>query len=619
MKKSLVILSILLVSFVATAFSQTADELNKLRIAQALEQAGEFGRALDFYKQLYLSNPDNFVYFDGLRRAYMNLKEYGQAKALIQTRLTADPKNISLYCQLGDAFFKRGSPDSAMDIWKKALKVDPENPGVYQEVADVMTQDRLFDSAIEVYRKGEQTSPHKSGFVIQIARLYFYNMNYAESLRELLKLFKSDNKTMAMAYIQSQLGSYSSSKEAVDQFTEEMKEQVGKNPDDMYYRRILAFLYMEQKDFSDAYDTYKWLDDRSGSKGIELLAFAERAYNDEAYGVAANAYEEVSHLSTVEPVICQSIMGYANSLRMLGEKHYTEDDRPCASDDTLKDLNAALAAYGRIISEYPKTQFLSPAVLSSVQIMMYYFHNLNGSEKLFSEYGTFPPEYARQTTLTRIDLYMMEGRFNDALAESLSEIHADTADQQQLDVDANFLSRLRYEAARALYYLGNFDSASYYLNKVTSDPMSAAANEAIQLSDLIENNKAVPEALKEYASADAMEVSGRIPEAALQLEGVVKSYPQMPLAANAEFELAAAYCAMGKVDEALKSYSDLAEDSTGIFADRAQFRIAKIYEVTLHDRNKAIKEYESFLARFPNSIYQDKVRGILRQLLGSNS
>lgn len=76
---------------------------------------------------------------------------------------------------------------------------------------------------------------------------------------------------------------------------------------------------------------------------------------------------------------------------------------------------------------------------------------------------------------------------------------------------------------------------------------------------------------------------------------------------------------MGNVKEALDSYALLAADSAGIFADRAQFRIAKIYEVTLHDSSRAVTEYENFLARFPNSIYQDKVRDILRRMLGSNS
>ena len=617
--KKLVAISLLLVSFAIPALSQTVDELNKLRIAQALEQAGEYGKALDFYRQLYNSSPENFVYFDGLRRAYMNLKQYDSAQTLIRKRLHVDPKNVSLYCELGDVYFKSGKQDSAMDAWNKAIDVDPRNSGTYQAVAGSMAQDRLFEKAIEVYRRGEKTTSYKSGFIIEIARLYFYMMNYRGSLREMLNLLSTSDKAVAVTYIQNEIESYSTSKQAVDQFIQEMKEQVDKNSSNVDYRRILAFLYVEQKDYNSAYDTYKWLDDHTGSKGIELLAFAERAYGDEAYGVAASAYSEVSKLSKVEPVVSEAIMGYANSLRKLGEEIYSDDDRPCASDDSLQDLNAALAAYSQIIDNYPKTQYFSQAVLNAVDIRMNYFHDTKAAERLFSEYGNLDPEYSYTAALARIDLYMMEGRFKDALASSLELVTTDSSDRKPSPPDVDVLSKLRFEAARALYYLGNFDSAAYYLNEIIADPMSDAANEAIQLSELIQNNKTNPQALKDYAAADAMEIEGRIPEAALQLEEILKSYPQMPLAANARFQLATAYCTMGNVKKALGSYSMLAADSTGIFADRAQFRIAKIYEVTLHDSSRAVTEYENFLARFPNSIYQDKVRDILRRMLGSNS
>ncbi len=619
MKKNLLAVVIVLISFTAAAYPQASDQLNRLRIAQALEQAGEYSKAVGFYKELYDADPGNFVYFDGLRRMYMKLKEYDRAIALVRSKLPSDPKNISLYCELGDAYFKGGKEDSAMVVWDEALNVTPKNPGTYQAVASIMTQNSLFDKAIDVYKKGEKNTEYKSGFVIQIARLYFYSMNYKESVRELLRLFVSDNKAAAESYIESQLGSYSTSAQAVGEFTEEMKRQVADHSDNIYYRRILAFLYMEQKNYKAAYDTYKWLDEHAGSKGTELLAFAERAYNDEAYNVAANAYREVSNVSKAESIVSQSIMGYANSLRMLGEKDLTGDDRPCSVDDTLKDLNAAMAAYGDIIRDYPKTQFYAPAVLHSIEIKMNYFDDFKGAERLFSEFHEIPQDFSHKATLTRIELFMKEGRFQNALTASLRELAVGPADHKRGAPDGNYLGHIRYEAARSLYYMGDFDSASYYLKDVVSDPEGDAANEAIALSNLIENNKGMPEALKEYAAAEAMEVSGRIPEAALQLENIVKTYSQLPLAANASFDLAAAYCRMGKVNEALKTYASIAQDSTGLFADQAQFRIARIYQVTLHEKKKAVEEYENFLMRFPNSIYQNKVRDMLRDLLGNNS
>lgn len=619
MKKSILALGMLVVAIATSAYSQSADQVNKLRIAQALEQAGEYTKALGFFRQLHDSDPGNFVYFDGLRRTYMNLKKYDSAAALIRSRLQLNPKNIALYCDLGDAYFKNGAQDSALTAWNNALKVDPKNPSTYQAVAGIMTQDRLFEKAIEVYRKGEKASGYKSGFVIQIARLYFYGMNYKESVRELLKLFVSDNKTAAVEYIESQLGSYSTSKEALAQFTEEMKRQVSKHSDNTYYRRILAFLYMEQKNYAAGYGVYKWLDEHEGSKGGELLSFAGRAYNDEAYGVAAMAYKEVSHLSKIESVVARSIMGYANSVRMLGERNLSEDNRPCAVNDTLVNLNAALGAYAEIIDKYQETQYFTPSVLSSIEIRMNYLDDFKGAERLFAEIGKIPYEYRQRASLARIQLDMKEGTFEKALATSLHGLPVPDSKRRALSEDKNFENKLRYEAARALFYMGNFDSASYYLKQVVADPTSDPANEAIELSNLIENNKGIPQALKEYSAARAMEISGRVPEAVLQLENIAKSYPQMPLAANAAFDLAAAYCQTGNVKKALNAYASLARDSTGIFADQAQFRTAKIYEFTLHDNKKAIEVYENFLARFPDSIYQNKVRDALRELLGQNS
>lgn len=618
MKRFLVI-AFLAGTFVSAAHAQATDELNKLRIAGALEQAGEYEKAMDFYRQLYQIAPNNFVYFDGLRRTYMNLKKYDDAKSLIRDRIRIEPTNIVLFCELGDAYYKNDQRDSSMTIWNNAIATDPGNPNTYRAVANTMVSNRLFDNAIEVYKKAEAATNSKAMFVSEIARLYFLNMNYRESLRELLEMLQEQNTVSAVTNIEVQLGMYSSSKDAVEQFTEEMKKQVEDNPGNANYRHLLGFLYMEQKNYTAAYETYKWLDEHLKSNGTELFQFADRAYNDEAYDVAADAYREVSDLSNQKPVIAQALMGYANSLSKLWGKEHTKDDRPCAAEDSLKELDASLVVYDRIIREFSGPQYLSEAVLNSVQIKMEYFHDFAGAERLLLDYGNVLRMYGHEETQTRIRLYMMEGKFTDALATALEVVQSGPRGLTEKGESTSLYDRIEYQAALALYYQGMYDSSAYYLKKITSDPMSDAANDAIQLMNTITNNHGNPQALREFASASAMEASNRLPEAAVALEEILKDYPQVPLTDNARFDLAAAYCKMGNVSDALKNYSELAEDSTGIFADRAQYRICRIYQETLHEKDKAITEYENFLARFPNSIYQDKVRAIMRDLLGEKS
>jgi tetratricopeptide (TPR) repeat protein len=652
------IFAIIVVTLLAgKVFSQSADEMNKLRIAQALEQAGEYDKALGFYRQLHLLAPDNFVYFDGLRRTYMSLKKYDDAKALLQERLKNEPANVVLMCQLADVYYKAmqssamGSSitgqDSAMIVWDEALTIDPKNPNTYRAVAASMADDRAFDNAIEAYRKGESAMNSPTMFVNDIARLYFLNANYRESLHELLKILDVQRTSATVTNIEVGLGVYSSSKEALDQFTDEMKREVADHPDDFEYRQLLAFLFMETKDYSSAYATYKWLDEHSpltgqaGSSGTQLLQFADRAYNDEAYEAAGDAYKEVSSLSKNNSIVSEAIMGYANSLRALGEKDYAEDDRPCAAEDTLKELNASIAAYERIINEFSNTQYLSAAVFNSAEIRMDYFHDFAGAETLLDGHRDMFGLYHDEEILILIRLYMLEGKFQDALDTALPEITSQQSLRSQLPPQQysggtdgvnvlsapeahqpqaeSFYDRIEYQAALALYYLGMYDSSNYYLKRITSNPMSDAANDAILLSNIITNNRGNPEALREFATASSMVMSNRIPEAAATLEDILKNYSQTLLAENARFDLAAAYCKMGKTADAMKNYSALTEDSTGIFADHAQFRICRIYEETLHEKDKAIAEYENFLERFPNSIYQDKVREILRNLLGENS
>lgn len=605
---------IIVAAFLARpAFSQSADELNKYRIAEALEQAGEYERAMGFYEQLHKIAPDNFVYFDGLRRVYMYLKKYPEAEQLIEERLKTQPNSVVLLCQLGDAFYRGGSSDSATIVWNKAIAVNPKDPNVYRAVADVMVNNRLLDKAIEVYRKGESQTSSKAMFIKKIALLYFMDMSYSRSLSEILQLFKLENKPSAMSYIQYQLSSFSTSKEAMAQFTGQMEDEVKKNSGNVDYRQILAFLYMLQKNYPAAYHEYKWLDEQSGSSGGELLAFADRAYGNGGYQPAADAYREVMNQSKNAAIVVQALAGYARSLRALGEQVYTEDERPCATDDTLKDLNASLAAYQDIIDRYSKSPYLTEAVLNSVEMEMNYFHDFNSAERLLSRYESVLTADHYELTLTRAELYTMEGKFSDALGTAQRVLNESTHKND------SYYDRIQYQAARALYYMGLYDSSMYYLDRITSNPMSDAANEAIELSNLITDNKGNPSALKSYAAADAMSVSNRVPEAAAQWEEILKEYPDVPLADHARFDLAGAYCKMGEVGKSLKYYSELAADSTGIYADRAQFRICRIYQETLHEKMKAIDGYESFLERFPNSILQDRVREIIRELLGNDS
>ena len=608
-------------AYAQNAPSGNVDELNNLRIAQALEQAGEYEKALDFYQKLYQISPDNFVYFDGLRRTYMNLKKYDEAKELLTAKLKTDPSNVVLMCELGDVYFKDSKQDSAMVEWNKAIDADPKNPNTYRAVAGTIADERLFDDAIDVLRKGETNS--KAIFSNEISRLYFLNANYGASLHELLKQLQPPQPPYVLANIEGQIGAFSSSKAALDQYTAEMEKEVATKPNDPNYRTLLGFLYMEKRNYPGAYSEYKWLDQHSSSPGSELMEFAARAYNEEAYDVAASAYNEVAGLSKNNSIVAQALFGNANSLRMMGEKNYAEDDFPCSTTDSLRQLSYAVSGYEKILEQYSGAPFLSTVVFNLVELKMRYFHDFSGAERMISDYSNRIQPSLDDWALLRIRLYMMEGKFQEAFSTALGVLQSSSSSIKRPPLPdepvGNSYDEVEFQAATALYYLGLYDSSVFYLKEIVANPMSDAANDAIQLLNTISDNRGNPSALREFATASALEESNQIPQGAATLEKLLNDYPNAQLADHARFNLASDYCKMGNVGAALKNYSILDQDSTAIFADRADFRICRIYQQTLHQNEKAIAGYENFLVRFPNSIYQDKVREILRDLLGENS
>ena len=64
--------------------SQLKDNDIKFRLAQSYERGGDIESALKIYSELYAKDSTNVVYFEALRRDYLQLKRYDDVIALFQ-------------------------------------------------------------------------------------------------------------------------------------------------------------------------------------------------------------------------------------------------------------------------------------------------------------------------------------------------------------------------------------------------------------------------------------------------------------------------------------------------------------------------------------------------------
>ena len=69
---------IAIISVFGIAFAQNDAAAIKLRLAQSFEQNGDWEQATELYETLFLGNPQNVVFFEGLRAiraCFPNLRE----------------------------------------------------------------------------------------------------------------------------------------------------------------------------------------------------------------------------------------------------------------------------------------------------------------------------------------------------------------------------------------------------------------------------------------------------------------------------------------------------------------------------------------------------------------
>ncbi len=180
------------------------ETLFDLRKKQAFDflRGGNYGRALEIFKELVESSQDDPHLHEGIAFSHMYLKNYEialehfrrvvelrpasstalinlgavlnrskqfqQAVDVLQCAISKDRKSSEAYYNLGYSYRHLGQLDLSISSYKEAIRLKPHLPETYVKLADVYLEAGNFTHAIEHYRKALSIKPD---FEIAIARL----------------------------------------------------------------------------------------------------------------------------------------------------------------------------------------------------------------------------------------------------------------------------------------------------------------------------------------------------------------------------------------------------------------------------------------------------------------
>jgi len=218
------------------AFSQDTDQLIKLRIAQNLEQAGEWEHAVTIYEELYKSDSMNFIFVNGLQHCYTQLKEYDKAIVIIRRWFITHPGDVVLLTTLGGLYYNNGNEAAADSVWNVVMSIDPHNLQIYRVLAGEMMKHRLYEQSIRTYINGRTMGKNETLFADELGTLYAALQQYASAAREYIRLMK--NNPDQLSFVESRLKAFIHRPEALRAVSETVKQEVKNASDNIGLHRL---------------------------------------------------------------------------------------------------------------------------------------------------------------------------------------------------------------------------------------------------------------------------------------------------------------------------------------------------------------------------------------------
>jgi TolA-binding protein len=377
-------------------------------------------------------------------------------------------------------------------------------------------------------------------------------------------------------------------------------------PDASALSEMLIWLFVQKRDFKNAFTQVSALDKRLGEQGARVYELAHLAVTNHDYESASKCFQYIVDLGANAPFYNTAQVERLDALgKMLEDKQGPQTD-----------------GYRELESAYLQSLELIRNSVESAQLLRQLAHiqafRLNKSDIAITNLRNalqtpgLPPIPKAECKLELGDVLLFVGeRWEASLLYS----------QVELDFKENPIGHeAKFRNARISYFSGDFEWAQSQLDVLKASTSKLISNDAIDLSLLITDNfnmDTVPLPMQQYARADLLAFQFRYAEANQTLDSILTEFPSHSLTDEIKMLQAKMCMQQGKYAEAKKLYQYVIDfHFADITADDALFALADMAERIDQDKESAMKLYERILTDFSGSLYVVEARKRFRALRG---
>ncbi|MGZ5789076.1 MAG: XrtA/PEP-CTERM system TPR-repeat protein PrsT, partial [Burkholderiaceae bacterium] len=497
----------------ATAQADASDAAVSTLRGNAYLALGKPAEAKQLFETALKAKPDYAGALIGLARSAILEKDNAAAISYVDQAVTRNPGNVEVLLFKGDLLRAQGKLDAALAAYDDVLKVKPDNITALLDKANLEIGAGKFDAARADLVAARKFAPKGLRVLYSQALLDFREEKFPaslESIQQILRAVPEDMPTLLLAgAVENALGS-------TQQSEQHLKTYLGKNPDNLYARKLLATVQIKQKQFQRALDTLAPAL-KMAQPEAQVLALAGESYMQLKDFTKATEYFEKASALAPETAALHASLGLSRLGQGDSARAVTELEMAANLDPKSTKAGTALAMTHLRLKEYDKA-LATVATLEKQQPDNPLFQNMKGNiylskndiknarasfEKALSMQPTYFPAAAN---LAQLD---MQDKNPDAAKKRFESI---------LEKDKKNDDALGALAALALSQ-GKKEEATALLERASNENPDAVAP-AIRLIDLYlhlgEKQKALTLARKfQVANASSAELLERLAQAQL--------------------------------------------------------------------------------------------------------
>jgi tetratricopeptide (TPR) repeat protein len=575
------------------------------RLAQQYFDEGEYEKSADLYAKLHEQSLDNDYFFTQFLECKIQLQDYDAAENALKKEIKRVKYPSPIYVVLGFLYEKQNKTKEAEEQYTKAIEKLPKDQFTITKVgANFMNANKL-DFGILAYEKGYELLDDKIFFSQYLADLHnrkgdvqkfiFYNLNTLTANN--MNTFENC-KSNFQRYLKA---------EDYTLLQTQLFERIQESPLNESLVEMLAWSFLQKKDYKSALRQLKALDKQRNELGDRIFNLGIIAANDKDYTAAIESFEYI--ISTKGP----NAPSYIESKRMVMDckkKMIVED-----YVYTKEELLSLEDEYESFLNEFGRNTQTISIIQEQADLEAYYLNNIDKAINLLTpclQYQAIGKSRLAEIKVSLADYYLISGERWEAslLYSQVDKDHGEDLIGQEA----------RFKNAKLSYFFGDFDWAQSQFDILKSSTSKFIANDALDLSVFILENKgedSIMAPLQAYAQAELAVFQNRFGDAFAILDSLLVKYPNNELEDDVEYLKAQIFFKKQEYQKAAEMYQLILDKyKEEIKADNALFELAQLYEIQLNNKEKAKELYEKLFIEYSGSTFAVEARKRFRILRG---